>query len=126
MNESTSDFITRKNRDWEKNDIVRTKNITRRFNLIWKREAWTFMPQSNYNEKVFVIERLRKMKIDGKIKGHGENLGEVEYRIGYFIVGKIGRARGRWVWGQFCPLLPAQDLIELLGKAKEEKTILCT
>ena len=31
------------------------------------REAWTFMPQHHLPEKVFVIERLRKIKFEGRL-----------------------------------------------------------
>ena len=48
----------------------------------------------------------------------------IEYRIGYFIRGKIRRAKGKWVWGQYCPLIPHEDLISLMRKAKKEKVIL--
>ena len=69
------------------------------------------MPQSNLDEKVFVIERIRKENYEGKLARQKLwKKGEVEYRIGYYIVGKIGRAKGKWVWGQFCPMTPARDL----------------
>ncbi|MBN1262829.1 MAG: hypothetical protein JW991_00565 [Candidatus Pacebacteria bacterium] len=91
----------------------------------WIREAWTFMPQSNLDEKVFVIERLRKESYEGKLSHRGQwKKGEIEYRLGYYIIGKTGRAKGKWVWGQFCPLIPANDLKKLLEKAKREKTII--
>lgn len=101
------------------------KDIGRKGRHAFVREAWTFMPQYNLPEKVFVIERLRKVKIEGRIvhKLTGRN-GDIEYRLGYFIVGKIGFMRGHWAWGQFCPIIPAKDFKKLLAKAKKEKTIL--
>jgi hypothetical protein len=47
-----------------------------------------------------------------------------EYRLGYFIVGKNGRAAGRWVWGQYSPMIRAQDLMPLLVTALGEGTLL--
>ena len=82
------------------------------------------LPQNNLNEKVFVTERLRKENYEGKLVR--ENLwkkSEIEYRIGYYIIGKIGRAKEKWAWGQFCPMIPARDLKKLLVKAKREETI---
>jgi len=89
------------------------KDITRTKKNYFVREAWTFMPQYNYDEKVFVVERLRKEEDD-----------KIEYRLGYYIVGKIGRANGKWIWGQFCPIIPKEDFFKLIDKAKKEKTII--
>lgn len=122
---SAKDFIRRKNKYFKKNKIIRTKDIGRKGSHVWTREAWTFMPQSNLDEKVFVVERLRKESYEGKLaKEKLWKKGEIEYRIGYYIIGKIGRAKGKWVWGQFCPFIPEKDLKKLLKKAKKEKTIL--
>lgn len=124
MNSETAEqFINRKNTDFKKQFSVRTKGITREGIYFWQREAWTFMPQSNYNEKVFVIERLRKKSYEGISDRQDWDEGDVQYRIGYYIVGRIGRANGRWVWGQFCPLIPAEDFDKLMDKAKKEGTI---
>ena len=118
-------FIKRKNGHFKANNIIKAKDIGRKGIHFWVREAWTFMPQSNLDEKVFVVERLRKENYEGKLAR--EKLwkkGEIEYRIGYYIVGKIGRAKGKWVWGQFCPMIHAKDLKRLLAKAKKEKKII--
>lgn len=48
----------------------------------------------------------------------------IEYRIGYYIVGAIGRAEGSWIWGQFCPLIPSEDLISLIKKAIADEVLL--
>jgi hypothetical protein len=73
------------------------------------------LPQSIYLEKnihkTFVLEELEF-----------EN-GDREIRVGYYIIGKKGRAKGKWVWGQFCPFFPKKDLIRLIEKAKKAKII---
>jgi len=51
-------------------------------------------------------------------------IGDIEYRIGYFMVGKNGNSKGKWIWGQFCPIIPKDDLNKLLTKARKEKVIL--
>lgn len=123
--ESAKDFIQRKNKQFKASNVIKVKDIGRQGHHFWIREAWTLMPQSNLDEKVFVIERLRKENYEGKLTHKKQwKKGEIEYRIGYYIVGKIGRAKGKWVWGQFCPLIPEKDLKKLLEKAKKEKTIL--
>lgn len=122
-------FIRRKQREWEtereRQRVAWFKDIGRQGKRGWTREAWTFMPQHNYAEKVFVIERFRygghqgQMAIEG-----GPQPDAIEYRFGYFIVGKNGRAAQRWVWGQYTPMIPSADLVPLLMRAVAERTVL--
>lgn len=105
--ETDKEFIKRKSDEFKKNKIVSCRAIT------FYREAYTFMPQSNCEDKVFIVERLR-----------GEKNNEIEYRFGYYIVGRNGRARNKWVWGQFCPMIPQKDFKKLITKAEKEETIL--
>lgn len=127
--ESCKEFIQRKQRQFERElgtqKTVSMKDIGRKGKHRFVREAWTFMQQYNLSEKVFVFERLQKVGIDGSVvHKRTQKNGEIEYRIGYFIIGKIGFMRGHWAWGQFCPVIPARDFTKLLQKAKREKTIL--
>lgn len=124
--ETAQEFIKRKNEQFLK-DVEKTipmKDIGRQGKHNFIREAWTFMQQSNMEEKVFVLERLRKVVHMGELAYSNAGLGEIEYRIGYFIIGRIGRAKGKWIWGQFCPLIPQEDLMPLIEKAKQEKIII--
>ncbi|MDD3712458.1 MAG: hypothetical protein PHZ28_03070 [Candidatus Izemoplasmatales bacterium] len=120
---NAQEFISKKTTEWKNNKLVKTKDISRTYKIQWVREAFTFMKQTNYPDKVFIVERLRKEKIVDGVSEKNE-IGDVEYRIGYYIVGKIGRAKGKWTWGQFCPLIPVEDFDKLIQKAKDEKTIL--
>lgn len=104
MLESAEDFIARKDAEWA-------------------REAWTLMPQSNYPAAVVTIERLRREVICGDPAVEDLKIRGVEYRLGYYIIGRNGRASGRWVWGQFAPMMPGSDLHALLEKAKQEGTL---
>ena len=123
--ETVEEFIRRKSDNFQENRIIKIKDIGRKGYHFFLREAWTFMPQSNLADKVFFIERLRKDSTDGELAYTDSWVkGDIEYRIGYFIVGKIGRTMGKWIWGQFCPLIPKEDLDKLLAKAKEEGTLL--
>ncbi len=123
--ESANKFIQRKNIEFKKNNSsIAMKDIGRKGKFYLKREAWTLLPQSNLSDKVFILERLRKEKFAGKLAYKNSwKKDDVEYRIGYFIVGKIGRAKGKWIWGQFCPMIPCKDFNKLIKKAKREKTI---
>jgi len=42
-----------------------------------------------------------------------------EFRLGYYMIGVKAGARGRWVWGQFCLMIPATDLETILEEAKQ-------
>lgn len=129
--ETTKEFIARRNNeltaDKVNGKVIWMKDVGRQGEHGYVREKWTFMPASNLKEKkVFVFERLRNVSRSGKhaYKSSLRGLGEREYRIGYYIVGRIGRARNRWWWAQFCPMIPVRDLKRLLDKAKKDKVIL--
>jgi hypothetical protein len=62
--------------------------------------------QSNYPNKFFV---LQKLKFDN------DNVREI--RLGYYIIGIKPKMKGKWTWGQFCPLLPKSDFEELIKTA---------
>ncbi|NMB47936.1 hypothetical protein GYA13_00630 [Candidatus Kuenenbacteria bacterium] len=116
MTETCEQFIKRKNKNFkiQKGRLISMKDIGRSGRFYFIREAWTFIKQHNLKEKIFIIERLRKEKTEGKIiHKKSWSRGEIEYRIGYYIVGKIGRAKDKWIWGQFCPLIPEKDLKRL-------------
>jgi hypothetical protein len=121
--ESADEFINRKNEDF-KNQKVHAKDIGRKGKHTLIREAWTFMPQSNLDEKVFLIERLKREKIEGKTAHPSVKIGDIEYRIAYYIIAKNGKNEGKWAWGQFCPLIPQEDFNKLIEKAKKEGTII--
>lgn len=120
--ETCEEFIKRKESE---NSILKPfKDIGRKGSHRYFREAATYMVQHNLKEKVFVIERLRREEIIGEISHKDLKKGDIEYRIGYYIVGKIRKANGRWVWGQFCPLIPMHDFNKLMEKARKEGTLL--
>ncbi len=120
---TAEELIIKKNKDFEKNHEVGVKDIGREGRHYFYREAWTFRVQSDQPIKVFIVERLRKESTEGTLAYGNWHKGDIEYRIGYYIVGRIGKAKGRWVWGQFCPMIPANDLTLLLDQAKKERVI---
>jgi len=80
------------------------------------------MKQGNHNQKVLVLEELEipeelEKLYEESIPGYKQT--RKELRIGYYIVDK----NGKWVWGQFAPTLPAEDLKKLMEKAKEKNFI---
>lgn len=124
--ETYREFIKRKEEEFrkKKNEDVSFKDISGHGRHIFRREAWTFMPQHNLRTKIFVIERLKRVDMTGKIAHRKLKRGDVEYRFGYYIVGDKKKAKGKWVWGQFCPVIPVEDLPKLIAKASEEGTLL--
>jgi len=53
------EFIEKKNAEFQKKKTWEAKDIGRKGKSGFYREAWTFLPQSNNEEKVFIIERWR-------------------------------------------------------------------
>ena len=119
---TAEDFIDFKTEQWEKRDTVTTKIPLEigEYKILWKREAFCFLSQSNFPEKVFVFERLRKEKFEGDVPNDAKGIGELEYRISYYI----SRNSEKWVFVRFCPLIPQEDFRKLLQKAKKENVLL--
>ena len=85
--------------------------------------AQDFLVQDTYAEAVNVLERFTHLDTIGT-PAVPMKLPAAEYRLGYFIVGRIGKASGRWTWGQFSPIMSAGDLERLVEKARDEGTLL--
>ncbi len=69
--------------------------------------------------KIFIFERLRAEKPEGKVSydtwetKKNSKHPNIEYRFGYYIIGKNGNKNGRWTWGQYCPMIGHNDFIKL-------------
>ena len=124
--ETAEEFIKKKEEEYRKypNKKFSFKDISRQGKHFWVREDWIFMKQHNLSEKVFVFERLKRVEIEGQIT-HTKNreLGDIEYRFGYYIIGKNGTKKDKWTWGQYCPLIPIEDFDRLIKLAKEKGVI---
>jgi hypothetical protein len=57
--------------------------------------------QSDLPSKILMLQKVRFED------------GAEELRLGYYIIGKKGRMKGRWTWGQFAPFVPAEDWDEV-------------
>ena len=126
MTESSEKFIKRKEEEFNKNKNIPIsfKDIGRKGKHFVIREAWVFMKQNNLSNKVFIFERLRKHSTEGESAYITSKVGSLEYRFGYYILGKIGRMNGKWTWGQYCPLIPIEDFEKLIKLAKEKGVLL--
>lgn len=124
MKGTAEEFMAVKEVEFKEFKNIRFKDINRVGWHIFRREAWVFHIQHNLPEKVFVLERLKKIGTEGRITHKNVKIGDIEYRFGYFIVAKIRKRKGYWIWAQFCPLIPKADWKALLLKAKKEGVIL--
>jgi len=64
--------------------------------------------QSNAPHKLIAFQRI-----------HIEEVNRIEYRFGYYMIGVKPGARGRWVWGQYCLLIPEKDLKVIMKRAEK-------
>jgi hypothetical protein len=51
---------------------------------------------------------------------HFELDGGEQIRVGYYVIGKKPKMRGRWVWGQFATMMPLEDFTWLIRQAEEK------
>lgn len=65
--------------------------------------------QSNYPHKVLYLQKLRFTRDNS-----------IEYRFGYYIIGKKPKMKGKWVWGQFAPTMPKEDFVEIIKQATQK------
>lgn len=116
----TPEEFTEKKKKELTGKIKKIPDIGRNGYHVLKIEAVTFMLQTDLPEKVFMVQRLRRIGIEGKIlRKKGAKIGGIEYRIGYYIVSR----EGKWTWGESCPMIPQKDLPKLLKLSRSEKTI---
>jgi hypothetical protein len=66
-----------------------------------------YIQQSNLPTKLIYLQKIRF-----------ESDARVEFRLGYYIIGKRPAMRGRWVWGQFATMIPKVDFLRITRMAK--------
>jgi hypothetical protein len=69
--------------------------------------------QSDNRRKLIVLQQIQQ---EGKAKP--------EYRLGYYMIGVKPRMKGKWTWGQFATIMPAEDLHAIITAAKKKKWLL--
>jgi len=106
-----------------KKKIFKTKDVGRMGHRKHERLACTLMKQTDSQRKVFLIERIKLLEEIDKVV-EKKIIGSIQYRFGYYVIGKNGNKEGKWTWGQFCPIIPESDLWKLIDLAVKEKTIL--
>lgn len=63
--------------------------------------------QSDLPEKIIVLQRI---EFEG---------GKEEFRLGYYVIGKRPKMKGKWVWGQFATFLPKKDFVAVFREAEK-------
>jgi len=71
----------------------------------------SIVPSNSKGDKVAVLEEIEFED------------GNKELRVGYYIIGRKGRRKGKWFWGQYALFIPATDLIKLIERGKEKGII---
>jgi hypothetical protein len=127
--ETAEEFIARKDREWaaerDRGTVRWMKDIGREGRMGRVREAWTWRVQANYRVKVLVVERFRTVAEEGsRAYQWGGQINDVEYRFGYWTLGRIGRKNGVWTWGQYSLLAPPEDWEALITAARRDGTLL--
>ncbi len=64
--------------------------------------------QSNAPHKLIAFQRILI-----------EEVNRIEYRFGYYMIGVKPGAKGRWVWGQYCLMIPEKDLKIIMKRAEK-------
>lgn len=64
-----------------------------------------FLAPSN-DQKAFCLYKIRHSN------------GKDEFRIGYYMIAQRPRMKGKWAWGQFAPIMTAQEMSIIFDRAK--------
>lgn len=120
--ESAEEFIERRRARIAKNGRISAKDVLQTGKHRYRIEQATFHVQSNNPRKVHSVERIRWVDFTSTSGGdprRDHEPDELAYRIGYWVVNRAGK----WQWGQYSLISPAEDLEVLLEKARSEGTL---
>ena len=128
VSKTAEQFIEGQDLKWKRElargRLIKMKDVGREGWQYWARKAWTFHIQHDYRVKVLVLERIEFDHAEGKrAYAWDGTTGAVEYRLGYYTLGGFRTGKGRWLWGQYSPMIPKQDFDDLLSRAKMNGTL---
>jgi len=87
------------------NKTTKTKNIDGNpfeFKIV---EEEIFPAPSN-SRKAFCLHKIRHAS------------GKEEFRIGYYMISQRPRMKGKWAWGQYAPIMTAEEMRMIFERAK--------
>jgi hypothetical protein len=97
-----------------------SKTLPPRPNNIGKRRRITTITgrkiHLSVTDEIVVPQGSRKLIYFQKLRF--EEDGRLEYRFAYYMLGHKPGRRGRWVFGQYCLMIPRRELTMLLRKAR--------
>ncbi len=67
------------------------------------------MPQSDAPQKLIYLQKIVF-----------DNIKRVELRLCYYIIGKLPKMKGKWVFGQYATFLPEKDFKIIVNKARKK------
>jgi hypothetical protein len=120
--ESAQEFIETRKKRIAQHPWVKAKDVLQTGKHRYFIEQATFRVQSNNPRKVHTVERIRwqEFRSTGGDPRRAHDPDEVAYRFGYWVVNRAGK----WQWGQYALICPAEDVDALLEKARSEGTLL--
>ncbi len=82
----------------------------------------TVMPPDGEVFRYEIVDEVREFQDDSKTKVIVLQLikfddKRTEVRLGYYIIGKKPKMRGRWVWGQFAAFMPTHIFQSVIRQA---------
>ena len=133
--QSISEFINERKQKINSVLKIRMRDIGGKTHRYFYIEKAAFLPCKHLNKKgkefkIFTFERLKAIKPDKNVlhdiweNESNSKYPNIEYRIGYFIIGKKGKAKDKWWWGQSCPMIGHEDFHKLIEIAYKEEVIL--
>jgi hypothetical protein len=87
------------------NKTTKTKNIKGEPIEYTVVEEDVFQAPSN-EKKAFCLHKIRHIS------------GKEEFRIGYYMIAHKPRVKGKWAWGQYAPIMSAQEMKMIFEKVK--------
>jgi len=63
-------------------------------------------PALSNEGKAFCLHKIR------------HSTGKEEFRIGYYMIAHRPRMKGKWAWGQYAPIMTAQEMQMIFERAK--------
>jgi hypothetical protein len=88
-----------------KNKITKTKSIggsPLEYTVI---DEDVFQAMLN-KEKAFCLHKIRHSN------------GKIEFRIGYYMIAHKPRMKGKWAWGQYAPIMTAEEMKVIFDRIK--------
>jgi len=88
--------------------IGHTAHIT---NIDGEKEDWLILDEVRVQQNEGKIVALQKLEAKNRM---------IEFRLGYYMIGKKPKFKDRWVWAQYCPMMPEDVFRQVVQLAKDK------